>query len=150
LIVVKAAAIALGSFYQGVEQEMARRNSARDNPRRRQMRMRILVTSAAVAALSVATLIPEHADAMPMINAENAHAALDASSPVEKTACWGYGWRGWGWYSFCGPPPAVVPAPVVVPALAVPAPAYAPGCRDVTIRDHRGDETVVRHIHRCY
>jgi hypothetical protein len=23
------------------------------------------------------------------------------------------------------------------------------GCRDVTIRERRGDETVVRHIHRC-
>jgi hypothetical protein len=137
--------------HKSFEQEMARRNSARDNPRRRQMRqmrIRILVTSAAVAALSVATSIPEHADAMPMINAENAHAALDASGPVEKMACWAYGWRGWGWYPFCGPPPPpeVVPAPVVVPG---PAYAYAPGCRDVTIRERRGDETVVRHIHRC-
>jgi hypothetical protein len=23
------------------------------------------------------------------------------------------------------------------------------GCRDVTVRERRGDETVVRHIHRC-
>ena len=23
------------------------------------------------------------------------------------------------------------------------------GCRDVTVRDHRDDETVVRHMHRC-
>jgi hypothetical protein len=119
----------------------------------RQMRMRILVRSAAVAALSVATLTSEHADAMPMINAENAHAALDASSPVEKMACWAYGWRGWGWYPFCGPPPPPVvvpapPAPAVVPGPAY-AYAYAPGCRDVTIRERRGDETVVRHIHRC-
>jgi hypothetical protein len=110
----------------------------------------MLVESAAAVALSVAVLIPEHGDAMPMINAENAHAAFDASSPVEKTACWAYGWRGWGWYPFCGPPaPTVVmPAPAVVPAPAY-AYAYAPGCRDVTIRERRGNETVVRHDHRC-
>jgi hypothetical protein len=99
-------------------------------------------------------MMPDRAGALPIANAASAHAAYDAESPVEKTACWGYGRRGWGWYPFCGPPPAVVPVPAVIPApVAVPAPTYAyapPGCRDVTIRDHRGDETVVRHIHRCY
>jgi hypothetical protein len=34
-------------------------------------------------------------------------------------------------------------------AVAAPAWAYAPGCRDVTMRERRGDETVVRHVHRC-
>jgi hypothetical protein len=110
------------------------------------MRISVLAMPATAAALSVATLMPDRAGAMPIINAENAHAAFNAISPVEKSACWGYGWRGWGWYPFCAPPPPVVPAPVVVPA---PAWAYAPSCRDVTIRERHGHETVVRHIHRC-
>jgi hypothetical protein len=111
------------------------------------MRMSILAVVVAAAAPPVATLMSDRAGALPIANAASAHAAYDAVSPVERTACWGYGRRGWGWYPFCGPPPAVVPAPVAVPP---PPYAYAPGCRDVTIRDHRGDETVVRHVHRCY
>jgi hypothetical protein len=110
------------------------------------MRMSILVTSVAATALLVATLMPVQAGALPIANADSAHAAFDDVGPIEKSACWGYGWRGWGWYPVCVPPPVpVVPAP----AVAAPAWAYAPGCRDVTIRERRGDETVVRHVHRC-
>ena len=119
----------------------------------RQMRMSILAVSVAATALSVATLMPDQARALPLANSESAHATFDATSPVEKSACWGYGWRGWGWYSVCAPPPPpVVQAPAVAApawAYAAPAWAYPPGCRDVTIRERHGDETVVRHVHRC-
>jgi hypothetical protein len=27
--------------------------------------------------------------------------AVEAVNPVEQTACWRWGWRGWGWYP-CG------------------------------------------------
>jgi hypothetical protein len=53
----------------------------------------------------------------------------------QQAACWRDGWHGWGWYAYCGPPPPW---------------AWEPACSDVTVREHRGPDTVVRHIHRCY
>jgi hypothetical protein len=28
--------------------------------------------------------------------------AVEAAKPVEQTACWRAGWRGWGWYRCWG------------------------------------------------
>jgi hypothetical protein len=101
------------------------------------MQLRTLTTTSIAAAISMAVLMP--ANALLFGDAENVHRAFEAANVVEKTACWRFGWRGWGWYPFCGPPPPPPPA----------AWAYEPGCRDVTIREHHWGETEVRHIHRC-
>jgi hypothetical protein len=70
---------------------------------------------------------------------EAARGAADAITAIEKMACWRLGWRGWGWYHHCGP------GPVVEEEVW----EHEPECRDVTVRERRAGETVVRRIHRC-
>src|SRR5215813_10067086 len=61
--------------------------------------MRKLTSLAAVAALFVSVLLLSAPSQAMTLGApsgvKDAAATLD---PVEKTACWRYGWHGWGWY----------------------------------------------------
>jgi hypothetical protein len=97
--------------------------------------MRQLRGPAFGAALAGAALVSSPAGALPVNPADGVRAASEAVNPVEQAACWRFGWRGWGWYPHCGPRAEVI--------------IDEPACRDVTIRERRGFETVVRHIHRC-
>jgi hypothetical protein len=49
--------------------------------------MSILAASATATALLVATLMPIQAGALPIANADSAHAAFDDVGPIEKSAC---------------------------------------------------------------
>jgi hypothetical protein len=99
---------------------------------------------ATIVVLAGGALICGRAEALPSSLPEGARAAFDTINPVEHVACWRFGWRGWGWYPFCGPrPPAVVYDEAVYDA-------WPPACRDITVRERRGPQVVVRHIRRCY
>jgi hypothetical protein len=43
--------------------------------------------------------------------------AVEAVTPVEQTACWRAGWRGWGWYPCWGSAYYVA---LLLPSLATP------------------------------
>jgi hypothetical protein len=60
--------------------------------------MRKWTPLAAAAALSASWLIPAPSQAMTPGTAPGVKGAAATLDPVEKTACWRYGWRGWGWY----------------------------------------------------
>lgn len=61
--------------------------------------MRKLTSLAAVAALfSAAVLLSAPSQAMTPGTASGVKGAAATIDPVEKTACWRYGWHGWGWY----------------------------------------------------
>ncbi len=61
--------------------------------------MRKLSSLAAMAALfSAAMLLSAPSQAMTPGTAAGVKGAAATLDPVEKTACWRYGWRGWGWY----------------------------------------------------
>jgi hypothetical protein len=61
--------------------------------------MRKLTSLAAVAALfAAAMLLPAPSQAMTPGTASSVRGAAATIDPVEKTACWRYGWHGWGWY----------------------------------------------------
>jgi len=61
--------------------------------------MRKLTSLAAVAALfSAAMLLSAPSQAMTPGTAAGVKGAAATLDPVEKTACWRYGWHGWGWY----------------------------------------------------
>ncbi len=61
--------------------------------------MRKLTSLAAVAALvAAATLVSVPSQAMTPGTASSVRGAAATIDPVEKTACWRYGWHGWGWY----------------------------------------------------
>jgi hypothetical protein len=61
--------------------------------------MRKLTSLAAVAALfAAAMLFSASSQAMTPGTAPGVKGAAAAIDPVEKTACWRYGWHGWGWY----------------------------------------------------
>ena len=68
--------------------------------------MRKSTSLAAVAALfSVSVLLSAPSQAMTPGTAPGVKGAAAAIDPVEKTACWRYGWHGWGWYPcYAGPP----------------------------------------------
>jgi len=61
----------------------------------------ILVAVSTAAALIAGTFVlgPNRAEAM--VTAPQLDRAEQSISPIEKTACWRSGWRGWGWYP-CG------------------------------------------------
>jgi hypothetical protein len=64
--------------------------------------MRKTITMAAAAALVVAAaLMSGSTQAMPFGAPAGVHGAAETLNPIEKAACWRYGWRGWGWYP-CG------------------------------------------------
>jgi CubicO group peptidase (beta-lactamase class C family) len=64
--------------------------------------MRKVITLAAAAAmLSVAAVMSGPAQAMPLGAPAGVLGAAETINPIEKAACWRYGWHGWGWYP-CG------------------------------------------------
>jgi hypothetical protein len=64
--------------------------------------MRKLTSLATVAALfSAAMLLSAPSQAMTPGTAAGVKGAAATLDPVEKTACWRWGWHGWGWYP-CG------------------------------------------------
>ena len=61
--------------------------------------MRKLTSLAAVAALfAAAMLLSAPSQAMTPGTASSVRGAAATIDPVEKTACWRWGWHGWGWY----------------------------------------------------
>ena len=82
--------------------------------------MRKLTSLAAVAALvSAAMLLSAPGQAMTPGAAAGVKGAAATLDPVEKTACWRYGWHGWGWYPcYYGPGYGYYGAPAY---------AYGPG-----------------------
>jgi len=68
---------------------------------------RLLITSAAVLGL-MGLVAP--ADAVTP-GSVGLRAAADSVASVERTACWRYGWHGWGWYPWCGVVVAPGPGP---------------------------------------
>ena len=61
--------------------------------------MRKSTSLAAVAALfAAAMLLSAPSQAMTPGTASSVRGAAATIDPVEKTACWRYGWHGWGWY----------------------------------------------------
>ncbi len=68
--------------------------------------MRKLTSLAAVAALfAAAMLLSAPSQAMTPGTAASVRGAAATIDPVEKTACWRYGWHGWGWYPCYRPVP---------------------------------------------
>ena len=68
--------------------------------------MRKLTSLAAVAALFAAVMLfSAPSQAMSPGTASGVKGAAAAIDPVEKTACWRYGWHGWGWYPCYRPVP---------------------------------------------
>jgi hypothetical protein len=63
--------------------------------------MRKMITLAAAAMLSAAALMSGPAHAVPFGAPSGVLGAAEAISPIDKAACWRYGWHGWGWYP-CG------------------------------------------------
>lgn len=64
------------------------------------MRRTLLALSAA-AALIAGPLVFGSNRAEAMVIAPQLGDAAQSVNPIEKTACWRWGWRGWGWYP-CG------------------------------------------------
>lgn len=61
--------------------------------------MRKSTSLAAVAALvAAAMLLSAPSRAMTLGSPSAVAGAAATLDPVEKTACWRYGWHGWGWY----------------------------------------------------
>jgi len=61
--------------------------------------MRKLTSLAAAAALfSAAMLVSAPSQAMTLGTPSGVKGAAATIDLVEKTACWRWGWRGWGWY----------------------------------------------------
>ena len=86
-----------------------------------------LVSALALATVLVPISLASPAGAAPPSSAAAVHAAEQNVSPVEHVVCFGYGWRGWGfypnWRPVCsGYAPAYV-APPVYAVPVVPAPA---------------------------
>jgi len=61
------------------------------------MRKLALTVAATAVILAVGSLSAYRAEAM-TLGPAGVRAAIDAVNPVEKTACWRWGWHGWGWY----------------------------------------------------
>jgi hypothetical protein len=98
-----------------------------------QMRYRLLAGTAAM--ILPALMRSPSATAMTLGDVSAMRSAIEATTPVEK-ACWGFGWRGWGWYPgwfrpACGGAyvapvaPAYVAPAYVAPAYVAPDAAYA-------------------------
>src|SRR5215471_2133980 len=60
--------------------------------------MRNVTSLAAATAFSAAMLLSAPSQAMTPGAAAGVKGAAATLDPVEKTACWRYGWHGWGWY----------------------------------------------------
>jgi hypothetical protein len=57
---------------------------------------RLSLLAAAAALFSAAALTSAPSQAMPI--GTGVQGAAETINPVDKAACWRYGWRGWGWY----------------------------------------------------
>jgi len=77
----------------------------------------VAATVAAVGMTPAAALISGQGAAM--------RSAIEEANPLERVACWRYGWRGWGLYPGCFYAP-VYASPVYVAPPVYAAPAYAP------------------------
>src|SRR5262249_58644619 len=60
--------------------------------------MRNVTSLAAATAFPAAMLLSAPSQAMTPGAASGVKGAAATLDPVEKTACWRYGWHGWGWY----------------------------------------------------
>jgi hypothetical protein len=101
------------------------------------MRKIVSVLSRLAAILPAILIVPSSVIAGPLPLATVAR-PTDDGPKVEKVGCWGYGWRGWGWYPgllnlrpecwtaprYVAPAtPAVVASPSVVAPVAPVVPA---------------------------
>jgi hypothetical protein len=90
----------------------------------------LFVRSTAAAIACVALVASLQAHAMSLGSAATMRSAANEASSVETVLCYGFGWRGWGWYPGWFRPacngayaaPAVVPAAPVYAEPAYPAP----------------------------
>jgi len=57
---------------------------------------RLTMLAAAAALFSAAALTSAPSQAMPL--GTGVQGGAETLNPVDKAACWRYGWRGWGWY----------------------------------------------------
>jgi hypothetical protein len=62
------------------------------------MRKSVLALTAAAAMLAGGVMMSGPAGAMTVGGSEGIRGALDTINPVDKAACWRYGWHGPGWY----------------------------------------------------
>ena len=62
---------------------------------------RLSTLAVAAAAISAAALMSTPSQAMTMGAPAGVRDAAEGLNLVDKTACWRYGWHGWGWYP-CG------------------------------------------------
>ena len=61
--------------------------------------MRKLTSLAAAAVLfAAAMLLSGPSQAMTLGTPSGVSGAADTLNPIDKVACWRYGWHGWGWY----------------------------------------------------
>jgi hypothetical protein len=88
---------------------------------------------ALAATAAIATVSPAPVAAMTAVDSAGIRSAVEAANPVEKVACWRYGWRGFGLYpGWCGliaAAPAYVVPPAYAPPVYDPTPAYNPSGR---------------------
>jgi hypothetical protein len=89
--------------------------------------MRNLLVRSIVATIACTALMAS-ACAMPLGSADTIRSAANEVSPIETVLCYGFGWRGWGWYPGWLRPAcngAYVAPAYVAPAVVPAAPAYA-------------------------
>lgn len=72
------------------------------------------------AAMLLMASGPHPAAAMTAFGSTGIRSAIETLNPVERVACWRYGWRGWGIYPGCVFRPAYVAPPVVYAAPVYP------------------------------
>jgi hypothetical protein len=63
---------------------------------------KMTMLAAAAAMLSAAALVSGPARAMPVGAPSGVLGAAETLNQIEKTACWRYGWHGYGWYPCAG------------------------------------------------
>jgi hypothetical protein len=90
------------------------------------MKGRTFNAATAALLLYAGAAAPLPALAAPSLSSSAVRSASNLNRPAEKVLCYGYGWRGWGYYPgwfrpACTGPGSVYAAPT---AVVVPAPAY--------------------------
>jgi hypothetical protein len=87
------------------------------------MKGRAYSVAAAGLLLYAGAAAPLPVQAAPSPSSSTIRSAPELSRPAENVLCYGYGWRGWGYYpGWFRPACAGAPPPVVVPAPAYAAP----------------------------
>ena len=66
------------------------------------MRATPVAIAASAAILSASLLTSSRVEAVGLEAASGARPAVETVDPVEKAGCLRHGWRGWGWYHWCG------------------------------------------------